>query len=95
MADLLRHVGHEPITTGNKQGGTLAAETTGSQRDPMKRKNTRPGAIRLSEELMKRLDDCARQLAKRGLTLNRSEIARLLIKRALDAFHCDAIFSVR
>ncbi|HEX8793450.1 MAG TPA: hypothetical protein VF765_21055 [Polyangiaceae bacterium] len=39
---------------------------------------------------MARIDGCARRLREAGLPLNRTDVARLLITRALDAFHCDA-----
>lgn len=52
--------------------------------------SARPFSLRIPADLMSRIDGCAKQLRAAGLPLNRTDVARLLITRALDAFQCDA-----
>lgn len=52
--------------------------------------NARPFSLRIPADLMARIDGCTKQLRAAGLPLNRTDVARLLITRALDVFHCDA-----
>lgn len=52
--------------------------------------NSRPFSLRIPADLMARLDGCVKGLRDAGLPLNRTDVARLLIARALDAFQCDA-----
>lgn len=54
------------------------------------RGNARPFSLRIPADLMARIDGCTNKLRAAGLPLNRSDVARLLITRALDAFQCDA-----
>lgn len=52
--------------------------------------NARPFSLRIPADLMARIDGCTRELRAAGLPLNRTDVARLLIARALDTFQCDA-----
>jgi hypothetical protein len=50
----------------------------------------KPFCLRLSPDLTERVDECAERLRKSGLPVSRTDVARMLIARALDSVHCNA-----
>jgi hypothetical protein len=55
----------------------------------MPNESARQFTFRLPETLVKRVDDCLERIRSSGLSVNRTDIVRMLITRALDTIHCD------
>ncbi|WP_394836470.1 hypothetical protein LVJ94_06140 [Pendulispora rubella] len=51
-------------------------------------KEKKPFSLRLSAKLTARVDQCAQQLRDSGLEVSRTDVARMLIVRALDSVEC-------
>jgi hypothetical protein len=49
----------------------------------------KPFSLRLSPELVVRVDECAERLRASGLAVSRTDVARMLIVRALDVLGGD------
>jgi hypothetical protein len=53
------------------------------------RSQEKPFSLRLSPELVARVDECADRLRASGLAVSRTDVARMLIVRALDVLGGD------
>ena len=53
------------------------------------RRTQKPYSLRLPPDLTSRVDECAERLRAAGLGVSRSDVARLLIVRALDVIGSD------
>ena len=53
--------------------------------------NQKPFSLRLSPDLVARVDECAERLRASGLAVSRTDVARMLIARALDVMGCDPL----
>lgn len=51
--------------------------------------SAKPFSLRLAPDLMKRVDECAERLRSSGLAVSRTDVARMLIVRALDVMGTD------
>jgi hypothetical protein len=45
--------------------------------------------FRLPKKVVVRIDECLEQLRRSGLSVNRTDVVRMLIVRGLDTTHCD------
>jgi ABC-type phosphate transport system ATPase subunit len=55
----------------------------------MSRTAEKPFSLRLSPDLVARVDECAERLRATGLSVSRTDVARMLIARALDVMGYD------
>jgi len=53
------------------------------------RRRQKPFSLRLSPDLVARVDECAERLRSSGLAVSRTDVARMLIARALDVMGRD------
>lgn len=53
------------------------------------RRSEKPFSLRLSPDLVARVDECAERLRATGLAVSRTDVARMLIARALDVMGYD------
>lgn len=52
-------------------------------------RSEKPFSLRLSPDLTARVDECAERLRATGLAVSRTDVARMLIVRALDVMGTD------
>lgn len=53
------------------------------------RRSQKPFSLRLPPNLISRVDECAERLRATGLSVSRTDVARMLIVRALDVLGTD------